>query len=116
MKYASIEDIKRLVLKIPDSWTLCEFLPMHEANDIVAQTLHACVVNFNNRGEAFSFLGKGMGYSPTGICNYGSAYDGLLKKEYLVEEKRENKVVMIPTLALTEALDRFLAKEGGFNE
>lgn len=108
MKYANIENIKRLVLQIPDSWTLCGFLPMHEANDIVAQTLHACVLNFNKRGEAFSFLGKGMGYSPTSICNYGGAYNDLLEREYLVEEKRENRTVMIPTQTLIEALDRFL--------
>ena len=82
--------INRLCDKIPDNWALCEFLDNFEAEMLVAQTLHACQINLEKRGEAFSFRGDGVfSVSGGGLVDNGKAYCRLLDGGYFEESHRQ---------------------------
>ncbi len=111
---ANIEDIKRLALRIKDPWALCELfadIPCAcEAEHMVCQTIHACVINQKAHGTAFSFQGTGL-KSPRQQdgTNNGFAYQTLLDNEYLTEGEHDGKPVIFMTDKLVRKLEGFLS-------
>lgn len=107
---AEIEDIQRLAKQIKDNWSLCELFDdtprALEAEMMVAQTIHACVINHQKLGEAFSFrerrvYSRGCG----GLENNASAYRMLLNRGYFVKNQRRGKPVIFVTKKLINLLD-----------
>lgn len=113
---AKIEDIQDLATKIPDNCALRQLFEgtprACEAETMVVQTLHACVLNHKKHGIAFSWRGDGV-RMPKQRCgtDNGTAYGMLLNREYFVEEGRDNKVIIIMTQKLVDLLRGHLAKK-----
>lgn len=113
---AKVEDIIDLASKIPDNWALCQLFEgtprACEAETMVAQTLHACVLNHKKHGTAFSWRGDGV-QTPRQKCgtDNATAYGMLLNRKYFVEEGRDNKVIIIMTQKLVDLLRGHLAKK-----
>lgn len=108
---AAIDDIRPLAAKIKDNWSLCKFYGTCEAETMVAQTIQAAVINFQKRGEAFSFRGKGVfACSGGGLFNNGKAYRRLLDDGMFVEDTREGKPVIFPTQKLIDKLQKFFKR------
>jgi hypothetical protein len=109
---AKIEDITRLKDKIKDNWSLCNFYGKSEAELIVAQTIHACVTNHKDHGQAFSFEGKGLHTSHgNGLFDNRGAYGSLVKDGMFIVEEWEDRKVIYPTQALINRLDEYFAKK-----
>ncbi len=110
---AKIEDIQQLAAVIKDDWTLAGMFPHHEQNDLVAQTIHACRINFENHGEPFSFVAEDScwGIQGGGIANYGGSLHSLISDEYFIEDKWEGKPILRVTQKLVDRLKRFLKIE-----
>ena len=107
-KIANIKDIKRLVKKIKDDFSLCGFRQHHEGNILVAQTMHAAVLNHKKRGEPFSFNEIKVS---TRLCDNFAAFDSLVEDGFFTTGKREKRPVIFPTQKLIEALDNYFDKE-----
>lgn len=69
---------------------------------MVAETVHACNFNHVTYGEAFSWVGDNVHSS--GLMDNTTAYDMLLREEYLVEEKRDGKPILRMTQKLVDLL------------
>ncbi len=115
-KLAKIEDIKRLAAKIEDNWSLCQLFEgtsrASEAEYMVARTVHACALNEKEHGEAFSWVGDNVRSSQgNGIVDNTTAYDMLLREEYLIEEKRDGKPILRMSQKLVNFLDEFFANQ-----
>lgn len=113
---ADIQSIKRIALKVKDNWSLCNFANNCEQEVMVAQTLHAAIINHDKLGEAFSFRGNGVfSTSGNGLVDNKTAYGKLLQKDFFREEERviegEKKVVIFPTVTLIQALDDYFAEK-----
>ena len=104
---AKIDDIKQLAKKIKDSFSLCDFMGKCEREVLVAQTIHAAVINYKNHGEPFSFNEiKGA----THLCDNFTAFDWLVEKEYFIEDKRKGRIVIFPTQLLIDKLKIFFTE------
>lgn len=111
---ASADDVSRLAPMIKN---LCGFYGKHEADVMVAQTIHAAAINLEEHGEPFSFRGDGVFKSSgAGLVNNGSAYHRLMNDGMFIEEKRGEKVVIFPTVALVARLDSFFKKKEDADE
>lgn len=106
MERAKIEDIKRLAKKIKDSFSLCNFMGKTEREVLVAQTIHAAVINHKAHGKPFSF--NKIRYSSR-MCDNFSAYDWLIERKYFMEDKRQGQKVIFPTQALIDKLNVFFS-------
>jgi hypothetical protein len=109
LEHASIEDVRRMKEQIPDNWAICEFTGDVESELMVAQTLHAAVINFDKHGEAYSIRGPGV-RSIGPHVNNARGYQKLLDWKYIVEDERDGKVVIFPTVTLIKALDVHFAR------
>lgn len=112
---AKFKDIQALAKRIPSDWSLCELFDgtsrAKEAEVMVAQTLHACVLNHKAHGVAFSWRGERVfSRGGGGIVDNGTAYGMLLKREYFVEEERDGKTIIFVTQKLVDLLEGHLAK------
>jgi len=105
---ATIKDIRRLVPKIKDSFSLCNFLGKTEKEVLVAQTIHACKINHKKRGICFSFDGV-EGQST--LCQNISSLEALIEDGLFVRGKFKSKPVLYPTKLLVLMLDAFFAKK-----
>lgn len=113
---ATIEDIRKLAKKIPDPRTLMQLFEgtprASEAEWMVCQTLHACILNHKEHGEAFSIREDSVfGQSGAGLVDNGTAYRKLLERKFFVEEKRGDKTVIIMTQKLVDVLKGHLARK-----
>ena len=80
---------------------------------MVAQTIHAAVLNSDTHGEPFSFKDDGVhGNSGAGIVDNGRAYAWLIRDGFFVEAERECRTVIFPTKKLVEHLDQYLGSKG----
>ena len=105
-----IERVRRAAARIKDNWSLCDFLGKAEKEMLVATTIHACVRNFDEHGEVFSFRGNSLDQdSGAGLVENRSSYRALLDDGYLVETVREGRAVIKPTVKLLEKLERFFS-------
>jgi len=115
-KHAEASDVLRLKSLVKDNWSLCNFYGKSEAEMMIAQTIHAAVINFKDHGEPFSFRGHGVFTSHgNGLFNNRQAYASLIKDGMFVEEVRGEQVVIFPTQALINKLDEFFAKKAMTN-
>lgn len=116
IEVAAFDDIKRLAGRIKDNWALCQLFEgtrcASEGEMMVAQTLHASVINHDKHGQAFSFRGAGV-RAPRQCdgTNNGFAYQTLLEREYFIESEFEGKPTIVMTDKLVKVLDGFLAKQ-----
>lgn len=113
---ATIEDLRRLAKKVPDNWHLCELFNgtrcATEAEVMVAQTIQACVHNYDEYNTPFSFRGDGVfSYGGGGLVNNGSAYHMLLNREYFVERQRKERVIILVTKNLVDLLDVYFKEK-----
>ena len=113
---ARIEDIKRLRKKIKDNWALCQLFEGHhkafEAEYMVAETVHACVMNHKEHDEAFSFRGGGIRSTGSGgLVDNRTAYDRLIDQKYFIEGEHDGKVVIFMTQKLVDYLDEFFERK-----
>lgn len=113
----TIEQIKSLASKIRDNWSLCEFMANEgprasEKEYIIAETIHACVINHAEHGEAFSKRGANLdNCHGNGLADNRTAYGTLLRDGWLVEQTREGVGrVIVPTDKLIKALEVFFTK------
>lgn len=109
---AKIEDIQELAEKIG---TPCNLFPGErnacEAETMIGQTLHACIVTHKKYGEAFSWRGAGVFTSGHGgLVNNGTAYGMLLERGYFLEEERGDRTIIIMTQKLVDLLKGYLAR------
>lgn len=104
----NIERIKRLAGLIKDNCSLCNFLGKYEKEDLVAGTIHACVTNYEKRGEAFSFKGN---ISDNQLFQSGTYYNALVRDGYFTEGTYEGKATIIPTDKLLTDLEKFFNLE-----
>jgi hypothetical protein len=116
MGRATIEQIERLLPQIPDNWALCELFRDHrrasEAEMMVAQTIHAAKLNFDEHGKPFSFRGDGVfGRGGGGLVDNGTAYSWLVGEGWFEEDTHDGKPVIYMTEKLIERLDAHCAKE-----
>lgn len=114
---AKIEDIRRLAGLAKDHGGLCGLFAgtsrACEAETMVEQTLHACVVNYDREGEPFSFRGDGvLATGGAGLVDNATAYKMLCERGYFVEGRRGDILpVIFVAQALVDLLDRhFSAK------
>lgn len=107
---ANIEDIKQMKSKIKNGFSLCNFLGNCESEVMVAQTIHACVLNNDKHGEPFSFRGDGV-FMVGGAVNNAKAYNQLLRKSLFVEDERQGKVVIFPTQLLIDKLKIYFTEK-----
>ena len=109
---AKIEDIKRLAKKIKDNWSLCQFAQDTgtgcEIEYLIAETVHACVLNHKEHGEPFSF--NKIKYS-TSLCNNFSAFDWLVENGLFIDTKRKGKRIIVLTQHCIDRLDEFFNKK-----
>ncbi len=91
---------------------MASWLQNCEAEVMVDQTIRACKLNLEKRGEAFSIRGNVFSYG--GGTNNASAYRRLLREGYFTEEERdidgETKTVIFPTRKLLLAVAHHLEK------
>lgn len=109
---ASLPDIERLAGRIKDNWSLCQLFEgtrrASEAEMMVAQTIHAAIVNQKKHGEPFSFRGDGVfGGGGGGLVDNATAYGMLLDRAYFVEETRGDKTVIFITQKLLDFIDGY---------
>ncbi len=109
---AEIGYIERLASKVKDNWSLCNLFDgtrnACEAEVMVTQTIHACVLNHKKLGKAFSFRGDGVfGGAGGELIDNGTAYGMLLERKFFVEEEHDDKVVIVVTQKLIDYLDNY---------
>lgn len=111
---ATIEDIRKLAKKIPQPNSLMQLFDGErracEAEWMVWQTLHACILNHKEHGEAFSIRDIRSG-GGTGLVDNFTAYGMLVDRKYFIEEKRGDKTVIIMTQKLVDVLRGHLARK-----
>lgn len=77
---------------------------------MVAETIHAAVINFNQHGEPFSFKGR-IQDSGNGLIENSTSYAALLRDGLFREETRKidgrTRTVIFPTPLLIEKLKQF---------
>lgn len=79
---------------------------------MVAQTVHASVINDDKQGEAFSFRGKGVFKCECGgLVDNATGYRMLVDRAFFVEEKRDGKAVIFVTQKLVDYLDAYFVRE-----
>jgi hypothetical protein len=110
-----IERILPLAEKVKDNWSLCEFFAdmgnrASEKEYMVAETIHACKINYAQHGECFSFKGK-LQNGGNGLVDNTTAYGWLVSNNYFAEEKHNQRTVIIPTPKLLDRLEWFFSKE-----
>ncbi len=116
MTKAKIEDIEQLAGRIKDNWSLCKLFEgtkrAAEAEMLVAQTIHACVINYKKHGEAFSFRGEGVfRCCGDGLWDNRTAYGMLIDRGFFVEGEHVGRVVIHVTQKLSDYLYGFFARE-----
>lgn len=115
VELAKDADIIDLAARIKDNWRLCQLFEgtrrAAEAEYMVATTVHACKVNLDNHGEAFSWVDPSVhGWSGGGLADNATAFEMLLKKGYLIEGERDGKPVLRMSQRLVDLLRGHLAK------
>jgi hypothetical protein len=109
---------------IKDSFSLCNFLGKTEREVLVAQTIHACVMNLDIRGKAFSFKAILLdGPHAENIASYQwCVNEGLFREELLsiIDPPEETAmgddgrpIGIIPTLKLFAKLAGHFGKLPG---
>jgi len=105
-KRATIKNIERFVPLIKDSFSLCHFLGKTEKEVLVAQTIHACKLNYEQGRGCFSFLGD-LHDGPH--AENTQSYQQLKDDGLFIEGTYDGKPVIFPSLALILKLDAFFA-------
>ena len=109
---ASIVDIKRHADQIKDNWSLCNFWGNCEAEVMIAQTIHACVLNHAEHGEAFSFKGGNVNSIHNGgLVNNHRAYHQLIDQGMFIEDEFKSRTVIRPTHSLIQRLDEYFSRK-----
>lgn len=89
--------------RVPDNWALCELgrsLNMtknaFEAEMLIAQTIHAAMLNRETNGVPYSFRAGPIMDDWSGLNNSGTAYGFLLNNGFFVEEQLDLSEVKKP--------------------
>ena len=114
---ATNEDVIDLAARIADNWTLCQlFEGTHRASEaeyMVATTVHACKINLDKEGEAFSWVHPSVHVrSGNGLADNPTAFAMLIREAYVVEDERDGKPILRMTQKLVDVLRGHLAKKG----
>ena len=110
---ASNERILAIAARIKDNWTLCSLCENMgdaacEKEVMIAQTMKACEVNHEQRGDCFSFDECDRGFHNGGIVDNGTAYSYLFDEGYFIEGEFEDKPTIVPSIKLCELLESHL--------
>lgn len=104
-----VDRIRAIARRIKDPFTLCMFMGKTEREVMVAQTIHASVVNMDKRGEPYSVRGSNVyANHGNGLVENRQSYAWLLEQDYFIEETRGADVVIFATEKLLGELEKFL--------
>jgi hypothetical protein len=109
-------DVLDLAARIKDNWTLCQLFEgkrrASEAEYMVATTVHACKINLEKHGEAFSWVDPSVHSSGGGgIVDNGTAYAMLVNEGYYLEDERDGKPILRMSQKLVDVLRGHLARK-----
>ena len=121
-----LDDLKAIVKRIKDNFSLCEFAGKTETEYMVAETVHAACLNFKDHGQPFSFKGEEVRSVGGGMDN-DTGYQICLDRGWFYEEPldpalgilvpkktwmEDGKVIVIfPTRKLLDDLNVFFANK-----
>jgi hypothetical protein len=116
MPIAEITDVLKMSSLIKDNWSLSNFWGNCEAEMMVAQTIHACCLNYKEHGQIFSFKGANVNSIHNGgLINNARGYNQLVDGGMFIEGTFNEKPVIYPTQALLDKLLDYFTKKAQDN-
>jgi hypothetical protein len=112
IKIAEIEDVLKMKDQIKDNWSLANFYGNCESELMVAQTIHACCLNYEQHGQVFSFKSPNVNAIHNGgLVDNFRGYKMLVDDGMFIEGTFEDRPVIYPTQALIDQLSIYFDKK-----